>query len=177
VAEGAFAWLKALWAYVDERLANFAKSLRKVLRLLRLTQALLVIGILAVLASAVVGLVWPDYFAYTYAVATIFLILPLVILVVLVALPLRAKSIVRLIDKGYPANARELAIRVAARKLRDQSIETEELLVETAVNESRKVYERYKSRTQTLERDENAAPPRSESPPSAPPAPPRGPGP
>jgi hypothetical protein len=138
--------LKALWSLVDDRLRELSLRLQRIVRLLRVATAFLVFGILCVLGSAVVGLLWPAWFPIAYAVSTVFVILPLVALLVLVALPLRARSVVRLIDKGYPANARELAIRVAARKLRDQSIETEELLFETAVNEGRKVLERVQAR-------------------------------
>ena len=139
-------WLQSLWAMVDERLRETSEKLQRLVRLLRVLVVFLTLGVLLVLGSAVVGLFWPEWFFVAYAVAALFLVLPLVVLLVLVMLPLRAKSVIRLIDKGYPANARELAIRVAARKLRDQSIETEELLVETALNEGRKVMERAKAR-------------------------------
>lgn len=141
-----FGWLRTLWTVVDERLAELAATLQRVVRTLRATVFLLVVAMLAVLASPVVLFLWPDYFPIAYAVATAILLIPLVALTVLVALPLRFKSVIRLIDKGYPANAKELAIRVAARKLHEQSIETEELLVETALNEGRKLMERAKAR-------------------------------
>lgn len=139
-------WLQSLWAMVDERLRETSEKLQRVVRLLRVLVFFLTLGVLLVLGSAVVGLFWPQWFFVAYAVATLFLVIPLAALLVLAMLPLRAKSVIRLIDKGYPANARELAIRVAARKLRDQSIETEELLVETALNEGRKVMERAKAK-------------------------------
>lgn len=146
-------WLQAIWAMVDERLREVSDRLQRLLRVLRAVVAFLVVGIVLVLASAVVGLLWPRWFPIAYAVAVIFLILPLVALLMLVYLPLRAKSVVRLIDKGYPGNARELAIRVAARKLRDQSIETEELLVETALNEGRKLMDRAKAKAAAAQDD------------------------
>jgi uncharacterized membrane protein YidH (DUF202 family) len=146
-------WLQALWAMVDERLREASERLQRLLRVLRAAVAFLVVGIVLVLASAVVGLLWPRWFPIAYAVAVVFLILPLVALLMLVYLPLRAKSVVRLIDKGYPGNARELAIRVAARKLRDQSIETEELLVETAINEGRKLMDRAKAKAAAADED------------------------
>lgn len=139
-------WLQALWAMVDERLRDVSERLQRLVRTLRGVVAFLTVGVVLVLASAVVGIVWPRWFPIAYAVSTVFLVIPLVALLMLVYLPLRAKSVIRLIDEGYPSNARELAIRVAARKLRDQSIETEELLVETAVNEGRKLMERAKAR-------------------------------
>jgi hypothetical protein len=138
--------MQPLWAMVDGRLRDLSARLQRLVRLLRVLVAFLTVGVLLVLGSAVVGLFWPEWFFVAYAVATVFLVLPLAALLVLAMLPLRAKSVIRLIDKGYPANARELAIRVAARKLRDQSIETEELLVETAVNEGRKLVDRAKAR-------------------------------
>ena len=149
-------WLQTLWAMVDERLRETSEKLQKVVRLIRVLVVFLTLGILLVLASAVVGLIWPRWFPVAYAVATLFLVLPLVVFLVLAYLPLRAKSVIRLIDKGYPANARELAIRVAARKLRDQSIETEELLVETAINEGRKVIDRAKARAAAQEAEAQA---------------------
>jgi Na+/phosphate symporter len=106
-----------------------------------------------VLASAVVAIAWPAYWPYAYAAATVFLVIPLVILLALVALPLKAKSVVRLIDMGYPANTKEMAIRVAARKLHEQSIESEELLVQTALNESRKLLRKYRERAERLKQE------------------------
>ena len=139
-------WLQSLWAMVDGRLREASEKLQRVVRLLRVLVAFLTVGVLLVLGSAVVALFWPAWFPVAYAVAVLFLVIPLVALLALAMLPLRARSVIRLIDKGYPANARELAIRVAARKLRDQSIETEELLVETALNEGRKLMDRAKAK-------------------------------
>lgn len=148
-------WLQALWAMVDERLRSLSGALQRVVRLIRAAVFFLTLGVVLVLASAVVGLVWPRWFPIAYAVAVIFLVLPLVVLLVLVYLPLRARSVVRLIDKGYPANAKELGIRIVARKLHDQSIETEELLVDTALNEGRKMMEKAKARA-AAQADEDA---------------------
>lgn len=158
-------WLRTLWAVVDERLAETSRKLQVAVRALRITVVALVVAILLSLASPVVLFLWPDYFPIAYAVSTVVLLIPLIVLTVLVSLPLRLKSVIRLIDKGYPANAKEIAIRVAARKLHDQSIATEELLVETALNEGRKLYQRYQARAAaTAEaneagRDAGAAPP------------------
>jgi uncharacterized protein YacL len=138
------AWYTVLWAMVDERLREWSRKLQALVRLLRVTRVLLVVGVLCVLASAVVGLLWPQWFPIAYAVAVIFLVVPLVLCLFLVSLPLKAHGVIRLIERGYPGNAREIAIRVAARKLRDESIETEELLVETAFNEGRKILRRMK---------------------------------
>jgi hypothetical protein len=148
------AWYTFLWALVDERLRDWSLKLQRLVKLLRLTRVLLVVGILCVLASAVVGLLWPQWFPIAYAVAVIFLVVPLVLCLVLVNAPLQARSVIRLVERGYPSNARELAIRVAARKLRDESIETEELLVETALNEGRKILRRLRPD----EADESATP-------------------
>ncbi|MEK6985536.1 MAG: hypothetical protein AABX89_04035 [Candidatus Thermoplasmatota archaeon] len=136
--------LGLLWNMADSFLGRLSKRLQRIVRTLRIIRVLLVIGVLAVLSSALVGLLWPRWFPIAYAVGTIFLVIPLVLLVGLVAAPLRAKSVVRLIDQGYPANARELAIRAVARKLHDESIETEELLVDTALNEGRKLMRKFK---------------------------------
>lgn len=151
-------WLRTLWGVVDERLADTSRALQRIVRLVRVTVVALVIAILLSLASPVVLFLWPDYFPIAYAVSTVILLIPLIVLTVIVALPLRLKSVIRLIDKGYPGNARELAIRVAARKMRDQSIETEELLVETAVNEGRKMYERYQARAAAHAANQAAGP-------------------
>lgn len=149
-------WLQTLWAMVDERLRETSAKLQRLVRLIRIVVVLLTIGVLLVLASAVVGLLWPRWFPIAYAVATVFLVIPLVALLVLAYMPLRAKSVIRLIDRGYPGNAREIAIRVAARKLRDQSIETEELLVETALNEGRKILDRAKAKAAARESEAEA---------------------
>ncbi|HUR25618.1 MAG TPA: hypothetical protein VM327_06360 [Candidatus Thermoplasmatota archaeon] len=149
-------WLQSLWAMVDERLRETSAKLQKVVRLIRALVVFLTVGILLVLGSAVVGLLWPQWFPVAYAIATVFLVIPLIAFLVLAYLPLRMHSVIRLIDKGYPGNARELAIRVAARKLRDQSIETEELLVETAMNETRKVIDRVKAKAARAAADAEA---------------------
>jgi hypothetical protein len=151
-------WLQAMWTMVDERLRSLSETLQRVVRLIRVAVVFLTLGVLLVLASAVVGLLWPEWFPIAYAVAILFLVLPLVALLVLVYLPLRAKSVVRLIDKGYPANAKELGIRIVARKLHDQSIETEELLVETAINEGRKMMDRAKARSAAAEAEARSPP-------------------
>ena len=151
-------WLRGAWAMVDERLRDLSDTLQRIVRMIRVVVGFLAVGVVLVLASAVVGLVWPRWFPVAYAVSTLFLVLPLVALLLLAYLPLRAKSVVRLIDKGYPANAKELAIRVAARKLHDQSIETEELLVETAINEGRKVLRRMDEAKAASEASMGAAP-------------------
>lgn len=143
---GPFGWMRTLWEMVDDRLAELSARLQGVVRMLRLAVALLVVAVILVLASPVVLYLWPEWFPLAYAVSTVILVIPIVLLAVLAALPLRMKSVIRLIDKGYPENAKEIAIRIAARKLHDQSIATEELLVDTALNEARKVMERAKAR-------------------------------
>ncbi len=155
---GIFAFVRRVWDSVDGRLARVAGKLRSLVRTLRILAVLLVIGIIAVLASAVVGIWWPEYFPYAYAVSTVVLLVPVIGVLTLIMLPLRMKSVIRLIEKGYPGNARELAIRVAVRKVRDQSIETEEMLVETALNESRKALERYRERAERLQQEKEAPP-------------------
>jgi hypothetical protein len=131
-------WYRAAWGLLDSSMQRWSRKMQHWLRMLRLVRFLLVLGVLAVALSAVVGLVRPQYFYYAYAAAALAILVPLVLLFVLVGLPLRARSVVRLIDMGYPENARELAIRVMARKLHEESIATEELLWDTAANEGRK---------------------------------------
>lgn len=135
-------WLRTMWAMVDERLYELSVKLQRIVRLVRVATAALWVSVVLVLLGPVVLFVWPEYFPIAYAVSTVILVIPIVLLAVLAGLPLKARSVIRLIDKGYPANAKELAIRVVARKLHDESIETEELLVETAINEGRKVLRR-----------------------------------
>jgi hypothetical protein len=138
-------WYMVAWELLDGSLRGWSRRLQAIVRTLRLARLLLVVGILAVLASAVVGLLWPPWFPLAYAIAAVALVVPLALCLVLVGLPLRARSVIRLIDKGYPENAKELLLRLAARKLRDESIETEELLLETAINEGRKLVRRMRS--------------------------------
>lgn len=164
MAEG-LGWIRTLWAMVDERLAELSLKLQRMVRTLRAAVFALVVAILLVLASPVVLFVAPQYFPIAYAVSTVILVIPLVLVTALVALPLRMKSVVRLIDKGYPANAKEIAIRVAARKLHEQSIQTEELLVDTALNEGRKLVERYKAQA-AARADDDSQPPATPAPPT-----------
>lgn len=131
-------WYRAVWMALDASMRSWSLKLKRILRVLRFTRALLIVGILAILATAVVGLFWPKHFFVAYAISSIFVVIPLIAFAFLVSVPLKAKSIVRLIDMGYPANARELAIRFVARKLHEESIASEELLWDTAVNEGKK---------------------------------------
>ncbi len=142
-----FAALGVVWAMVDSYLAGLSRKLQRIVRMLRVIRFWLTVGVLAVLSSAIVGLFWPRWFPIAYAIATVFLVIPLIALAVLVGLPLRAKSAVRLIEQGYPANAKELAIRAVARKLHDESIETEELLFDTAINEGKKLMRKMRDDT------------------------------
>ena len=165
----------ALWAMADGSLRRWAEALQRVVRTLRWVRALLFVGIAAVLISGLLGLLVAagvlalKWFLVAYAVSTLFLIVPLAALAVLVGLPLRARSVTRLIDMGYPANFKELMIRVMARKLRDESIETEELLVETAVNEAKKVMRRMDESRRRAAADAAGAPPDPSPPPPPPP--------
>ncbi len=93
---------------------------------------------------------FPVMVPVTLTVFGVYLAVPLIGIFILLGLPLKAKSVLRLIDQGYPANAREFAIRAAARKLHEQSIETEELLVDTAINESKKALKKYRARAERL---------------------------
>lgn len=131
-------WYRAAWALVDNAMRTWSERLQRILRLLRFARFMLLLGVVVAIGSAVVQFAAPQYFAYAYAAAMAFLVVPLIVFYVLAGLPLRARSVVRLVDMGYPANARELAIRMVARKLHEESIATEELLWDTAVNEGRK---------------------------------------
>jgi hypothetical protein len=161
-------WYLALWAMVDTTLRRWSEALERLVRTLRLVRVLLWLGIVLVLVSALLGLLVaagkldPKWFYVGHAVATLFLIIPLAALAIIVALPLRAHSVIRLVDMGYPANARELLVRVVARKLHEESIETEELLVDTALNEARKWMRKQEEKRRGGE----------DPPPSAPPPPP-----
>ncbi|MGB0653188.1 MAG: hypothetical protein ACPGQL_08300 [Thermoplasmatota archaeon] len=155
---GKLASAKAFFRRIDGTLRSLSKVLKRVVRTLRFVRAFLATGILIILASIVVAFVQPAWMPLFYAVSMLFLMIPLVMLLVLISLPLQAKSVVRLIDKGYPANARELAIRVAARKLHEESIANEELLVETALNEGKKAAAKYRKRAEALKRQLDAMP-------------------
>lgn len=146
MSTGGLKGIRAAWRVVDDTLRSISEALQRFVRTLRGLRALLLFGLLVIIASAVVGIVWPQWFPYAYAAAVVFLILPLAVLLALVWLPLRAKSVVRLIDMGYPQNAKELVIRGVARKMNEESIESEELLFETVWNESRKTLRRYRQR-------------------------------
>ena len=154
-------WLRAMWAMLDERLLELSLKLQRIVRLIRVAVVALWVAVVLVLLAPVVLFVWPEYFPIAYAVSTVILVIPVAILAVLAGLPLTARSVVRLIDKGYPANAKEIAIRIAARKLHDQSIETEELLVDTAINEGRKILRRVREHEAAAPEDTRDGPPAS----------------
>ena len=145
--------MAALAKTADQQLRDLSRTLKRRLRLLRLLVFVLVVALLAVYVAAVGAILRPEWMAYWFAGAVVILSIPFALLVVVVALPLRLKSVTRLIDMGYPANARELGIRVIARKLHDESIETEELLVDTAINETRKAIRKYRPRVERALRD------------------------
>lgn len=138
-------WIGLALRLVDESLRAVDRKLRRTFRMLRLAQVGLVLAILGSYALAVLAILYPWYAGFYYAGAIVLLSVALIPWVVIVGLPLRLRSVKRLVAKGYPANAREMAIRVVAQKLRDESVETEELLVETAVNEGRKAYRKYRA--------------------------------
>ncbi len=121
----------------------------------RLRLARFLVFLLFLLPLVAAGLViWqPAYTQYALGLVAIYVAVPLIVVWFLMGLPLRAKSIVRLIDQGYPANVKELAIRAAAKKLHEESIETEELLVDTAINESRKALKKYRARAERLKQE------------------------
>lgn len=145
--------LRSVWRQVDDTLRAVDKKLRRTFRWLRIAQVGMIILLFALAAAALLPIWYPEYSAILYGVVLVVLAVALLVpLIVLVSLPLRLKSVMRLVHKGYPGNARELAIRAAARKLHDESIETEELLMDTAVNEGKKAVRKYKERLAEAER-------------------------
>jgi hypothetical protein len=146
VSPGKPGWLRAIWHSIDSFLAGLFGLLKKTLRALNILRVLSVLFFVVSIALAVLVLVAPESVPYVLAGLLIVGTLPIIVLFVLLSIPFRAKSFVRLVRMGYPENAKELTIRLAARKMRDQSIKSEEMLIETAFNESRKLLERYRAR-------------------------------
>lgn len=139
---------------IDRMLKDWSAKAQKIVRRLRLARFLVLLLFLVPLAAAAgvaIGLPW--FMPYAMAILAVYVAVPLLAVFYLLGLPLKAKSIVRLIDKGYPANLKELAIRSAARKLHEQSIETEELMLDTAINESRKLLKKYQARADRLKKE------------------------
>ena len=134
-------------------LRDVSKKAQKIIRRLRLARLLILLLFILPLVAAGLTIWRPQYGPYALALIAVYVAVPLLGVWFLVGLPLKAKSIIRLIEKGYPANAREFAIRAAARKLHEQSIESEELLVDTAINESRKVLKKYRARAEKLKQE------------------------
>lgn len=159
------AWWKPAWTLMDDTLRGLSKSAKARLRFIRQLRAILVLGLIITYTAAVGAIVWPEQMRWFVAAMGVGLSISLMFWYVIVNMPLQAKSVVRLIDQGYPANVKELAIRAAARKLHEESIETEELLVETAWNETKKAYRKYMARADSLrdELDEEEAPSRPEA--------------
>ncbi len=156
------AWVRGILGGIDKQLRTISQKAKKTLRLLRVTLAFLIIFDVAIVAAAAISIWRPEYTPYALAVVALAALIPIVAITALVALPLRMKSVTSLVDKGYPANAKELAIRIAARKMRNQSIETEEMLFETAWNESRKMLRKYQARARRMQEEDatngNSAP-------------------
>lgn len=132
-------WVLALWRQIDDTLKGINKALQRALFWMRFGQIFLVLAILASWGLGIAALFWPQWSGYFYLGAIVLLSIAVIPWAVLISIPLRLKSVTRLIDKGYPENAKELAIRAIARKLHDESIETEELLFDTAINEGKKM--------------------------------------
>ncbi len=154
MAERGLGWIMGLWKVVDERLRKLNKTLKTVLRLVRFAVFFLILLLLASWTLAALVIWYPQYSAYFYLGSIVILSIGLIPWIVLVSLPLKAKSVTRLIDQGYPENAREMAIRVMAQKLHDESIHTEELLFDTAVNEGKKYIRRMQERDAEKHRDD-----------------------
>ncbi len=146
-------WMTRVWQMLDDNLRSASEKARKLVRGIRIARALLWLLALLYIAGGVAGVLWPGYLQWIVLAGAITFAVPFILLAFLVALPLKAKSVVRLVDMGYPKNARELGIRMVARKLHEESIETEELLVETAWNESRKMLRKYRARAERLKQE------------------------
>ncbi len=142
MAERGIGWLMGVWKVVDDNLRNLNKKLKRILGLIRFAVFFLVLLFLASWAMAAAVIWYPQYAPYLYLGSIIILSIGLIPWIVLVMLPLKMKSVTRLIDKGYPENAKELFIRVVAQKLHEESIKTEELIFDTAINEGKKVVRR-----------------------------------
>lgn len=147
------AWWNVPLRAIDRMLRSWSAKAQKVLRRLRVARFFVLLLFLVPLAAAGVAIGLPWFLPYAVAIIAVYVAIPLIGVFFLLGLPLKAKSVVRLIDKGYPANVKELAIRSAARKLHEQSIETEELLVDTALNESRKLLRKYRARAERLKKE------------------------
>lgn len=152
MAEGLLRRAWGLWRSIDGTLRSVFDGLQSFLRVLNVLRTLALLLFLAVLAVPVLIFFFPHWTPYVVMGILVVMALPLLGVFFLLSLPFRAKSFVRLVRMGYPDNAKELTIRLAARKLHDESIETERLLVETAWNETRKVVQRYKERARRLKR-------------------------
>lgn len=141
------------WKFVDKRLRKISAKAQKMVKRLRLARFLVLVLFLLPLVAAGLIIWKPAYTQYALALIAIYVAVPLIAIWFLLGVPLRAKSIVRLIDMGYPKNVKELAIRAAAKKLHEESIETEELLVDTAINESKKALRKYRERAERLKEE------------------------
>lgn len=131
-----------IWKVVDDNLRNLNKKLKRILGLIRFAVFFLVLLLIASWTLAALVIWYPQFSAYFYLGSIVILSIGLIPWIVLVSLPLKAKSVTRLIDQGYPENAKEIAIRVMAQKLHEESIQTEELLFDTAINEGKKMMKR-----------------------------------
>lgn len=151
-------WWTPAWTFLDQMLRAWSKTAQRIVGYVRLARNLLVFYIAAMYALLVAAFVWPEHQAIFFTTTIVMLSINVWVLLVVVVLPLQAKSVVRLIDEGYPSNARELAIRAAVRKMRDESIETEEMLVEVAFNEGRKAFEKYSKRAEKVKQDLDETP-------------------
>ena len=147
------AWWHAAWSLVDTTLRGWSQAAQSIVAKVRFARNAVGVFIFALYALVAAAIIWPQYDQIFLGITIVLLSILIWVAFFLIGLPLRAKSIVRLIDTGYPENAKELALRVAARKLHEESIETEELLVETAWNEGRKAYHKYKAKAMQLKEE------------------------
>lgn len=152
MAERMLRWATGAWRSVDGALRSLFDGLRSLLRVLNVSRVLALVLAFLVLGVAVLLVFFPEWTPYVVMGILVVMALPLFGAFVLLSLPFRAKSMVRLIRMGYPDNVKELTVRLWARKLHEESIASEELLVETAWNETRKLYRRYRERARRLQR-------------------------
>ncbi len=150
MAGGAKRWLETAWRAADDVLLSLSKKAQSILRRFMVVRVMAIVFMLMLIAVAVLAVLFPPALPYIVAGLVVASTIPMFLVFLLAGIPFRNRSLVRLIRMGYPANARELAIRAAARKMHEESIETEELLVETAWNESKKALKKYRTRLEKL---------------------------
>lgn len=136
---------------LDKALAKGFTTAKKAIRGLKLARFGLLVLSLLLLGLMVAIFLYPEISPYVQ-MGFIFLlgIIPFMAIRAGLGKPLKAKSLMRIIDQGHKRTSKELAIRLAVRKLHEESIATEELLVDTALNEGRKAINKYRRRAELV---------------------------